>query len=603
MPRTPVSSPGTVVESFPENSVILRDAQSRQWLVLTDPCQIICAWRVEEVVACLREVENAVTSHGLIAAGFVGYEAASAFDSALPVSQDHTGFPLLWFALYPRERSMPLPLVQDDFPLLAWQTIMTREDYRAALERIHHYIAAGDTYQVNFSYRLLAPYSGTAWPLFRQLASSHDPEFGAYLNIGRWEILSLSPELFFRRQGNLLSSLPMKGTIGRGLSAEDDRLQGVKLHNSAKDRAENVMIVDMVRNDLARIADPGSIRVKDMFAVRRYSTLWQMTSTVTARSRASLTDSFAALFPAASITGAPKARTMALIRELETTPRRIYTGAIGFLMPDGRAQFNVAIRTLLYDHHQKMIEYGVGGGITADSSIPGEWEETRVKSLVCRAPLPEFCLIETLRWTGDGGLYLLEEHMRRLRASAEYFAYPCDVKAIERLLVEAVDKLSGPGYKLRMLLDRRGTVRIESAPLPASGGNHLMRLVLAQRPVDRRNPALYHKTTQREVYEQARAAAPQNIDDVLLFNQDGALTETTIANIVVTLDGRQYTPPVCCGLLPGTYRQHLLDIGEIEERCLDIDCLAQADAITLINSVRGRMPACLGDSGCSVIGD
>lgn len=544
-----------------------------------------------------------MTEHGLIAAGFVGYEAASAFDRALLVHHDHTGFPLLWFALYPQARSMPLPLIQDDFSLLAWQETLTQGAYREAFGRIHRYIAAGDTYQVNFSYRLLTPYSGDAWPLFIQLASSHDPEFGAYLNLGRWEILSLSPELFFRLQDDLLTSLPMKGTIGRGLSAEDDHLQGLKLHNSAKDRAENVMIVDMVRNDLARIVDPGSVQVAEMFAVRRYSTLWQMTSTVTGRSRASLTDTFAALFPAASITGAPKARTMALIRALETTPRRIYTGAIGFLMPDGRAQFNVAIRTLLHDHHQNVIEYGVGGGITADSSSSGEWEETRVKSLVCRKPVPEFCLIETLLWTMEGGIALLDEHMMRLQASAEYFAYPCDVRAIERLLAEALDPHSGPGCKVRMLLDRRGTVRIETMPLSDLGGNSLMRLVLAKSPVDRNNAFLYHKTTLREVYEQARAAVPPEVDDVLLYNQDGELTETTIANILITLNGRQYTPPVRCGLLPGTYRQYLLDGGEIEERCLSVNCLAEAEAITLINSVRGRVPARLCEDGYAEICD
>lgn len=546
---------------------------------------------MEEVACCLREVEAAVMNQGLIAAGFVGYEAAGAFDRALAVRSDQTGFPLLWFALYRQARSLPLPPSQGVFPDLSWQSTMTRETYGESLERIHRYIAAGDTYQVNFSYRLLATCSQPAWPLFTHLASSHDPEFGAYLNIGRWEILSLSPELFFHRQGDLLTSLPMKGTIGRGLSAEEDRLQGIRLCNSVKDRAENVMIVDMVRNDLARVAEPGSVRVENLFAVRRYSTLWQMISTVRANVRAPLIEIFAALFPAASITGAPKARTMALINELETTPRRIYTGTIGFLLPNGRAQFNVAIRTLLHDHQCNQIEYGVGGGVTADSSISGEWEETRVKSLVCRKPVADFSLIETMVWTPELGFTLLDAHLRRLLDSAAYFAYPCNPDAVRRCMEEAVASRNGEGCKLRVLLNRLGLVQVEVSPLPAMTSHGPVRLAFADRPIDRNNPFLYHKTTLRAVYEQARADAVPAADDVLFYNHEGELTETTIANIVVTLGGRHFTPPVRCGLLPGTFREHLLALGEIEERYLPVESLARAESITLINSVRGRLQA------------
>jgi para-aminobenzoate synthetase/4-amino-4-deoxychorismate lyase len=481
---------------------------------------------------------------------------------------------------------------EGNLPELSWNATMSREAYRDSLQQIHRYIHAGDTYQVNFSYRLTAPYAGDAWPLFAHLASCHDPEFGAYLNIGRWEIASLSPELFFRREGDQLISIPMKGTIGRGLGSEDDRIQGMRLQTSHKDRAENVMIVDMVRNDLGRIAQPESVRVEELFAVRRYSTLWQMTSTVTAQVHAPLANIFTALFPAASITGAPKARTMALIKELETTPRRIYTGTIGFILPDGRAQFNVAIRTLLHDRYRHIMEYGVGGGIVADSTVTGEWEETRIKSLICTTPSPKFSLIETLLWTPVSGCTLLEEHLRRLRASADYFGYPCDIDMVRRRLAEAVANLSESGFKLRMLLDHQGAVEIETSVLSLPNSRPI-RLALLDRPIDRTNPFLYHKTTVREVYEQARAAAPPGVDDVLLYNQDKELTEATIANIVVTLNGRQYTPPVRCGLLPGTFRQHLLDIGEIEERILPVDCLLQADAITLINSVRGRVSASL----------
>lgn len=570
-----------------EHTALLRDAQTGQWLALTEPQRIISTCNTDEVVTCLHEVEAAVAGQGVIAAGFLTYEAATAFDAALTTHRASSGFPLLWFGLFRQSQVTELPPPIGLRPALAWQSTIDPEAYRQRLQRIHGFIAAGDTYQVNFSYRLRTSLSGDAWPLFTHLASCHDPEFGAYLHLGRWEILSLSPELFFRRDGDQIVSIPMKGTIGRGLNVEDDRAQGLRLHNSHKDRAENVMIVDMVRHDLGRIALPGSVRVEELFAVRRYSTLWQMTSTVTAQVRAPLADVFSALFPAASITGAPKARTMAIIKELETSPRRIYTGAIGFLLPGGRAQFNVAIRTLLHDRHSQTMEYGVGGGIVADSSISDEWEETRIKSLICRAPQPAFHLFETLEWTAEGGYTLLPHHLGRLSASAAHFSYRCNIEDIRTQLATTEANYRGRRHKVKILLDRQGTVRIEETPLPDSKVYPPVRLALAPRPLDDRNVFLYHKTTCRTHYEQALASAPPWADDMIFYNRRGEITETTIANIVVTLGGRRYTPPVLCGLLPGTLRQHLLKTGEIEERILTVDCLDQTESITLINSVRG----------------
>ena len=598
MPQTspcPTTCAGKLLR---EKTALLRDAHTGTWRLLTDVQQVVFTTRIEEVASCLRKIEQRVAEEGLFAAGFVAYEAAPAFDAALATHLGHD-FPLLWFGLYRHCSEVTLSEPEGKMPELAWEPTINQAEYQRCLERIHGFIRAGDTYQVNFSYRLSAPHAGRAWPLFTHLANSHSPEYGAYLNLGRWEILSLSPELFFQQAGGRLTSIPMKGTIGRGLGSIDDRAQGKWLRNSSKNRAENVMIVDMVRNDLGRIALPGTVQVDELFALRRYPSLWQMTSTVSAQVNTSLADIFAALFPAASITGAPKARTMALIKALETSPRRIYTGAIGFLLPDGRAQFNVAIRTLLHDRDRGLLEYGVGGGIVADSSSAGEWEETRVKALACRPPFPAFSLLETLRWTPAEGVYLLDAHLHRLGTSAEYFSYPCDEKAILQLLDETVAEISLPGCKLRLLLDCHGRVRLETAPLPNVVGNRHLRLAPARHPVDQTNPLLYHKTTLRRIYEQARADAPPDVDDVLLYNQRGEITETTMANIVVTLEGRRYTPPVCCGLLPGTMRQHLLARGEIEERPLPLDCLKRAEAITLINSVRGSMSARMVEAGRS----
>ena len=451
--------------SSQKNCVVVFDAQARLWRLLRAPCRVISTARPEEVVACVQEVEAEVSIRGVIAAGFVAYEAAPAFDAALRVQGDSLGFPLVWFALYEQWSEYAFENCECNGISPDWQADIDEAEYQRCISQVQCYINAGDTYQVNYSYRRRAEFSGEGWALFCQLASQHQPEFGAYLHIGDWEVLSLSPELFFTRKGKLITSIPMKGTMARGLSSLDDEAQGKRLQACCKNRAENVMIVDMVRNDLGRIAVPGSVRVDELFALRRYPTLWQMVSSVSGEADASLAEIFAALFPAASITGAPKARTMELIAELESTPRRLYTGSIGFLLPDGRAQFSVAIRTMLYDRLRQRLEYGVGGGIVADSSAVGEWHETQVKTLVCHRHDPEFSLLETMRWTPEEGIFLFEYHLQRLEASARYFNYPYQATTVRKLLMQAVVDWNKGSCKLRLLISRQGQVQIEAAPL------------------------------------------------------------------------------------------------------------------------------------------
>jgi len=573
-----------------ENRVCLRDERTGRWLLFSRPQRVIVARRPDEVGDCLAEVERLVASQGWAAAGFVGYEAAPAFDRALAVQPD-AGFPLLWFGLYPAPTPIRLPPPTAPLPDLNWRATVEETAFRQAIDRVQAYIAAGDTYQVNYTYRLRAPFAGNPWELFAGLAAGHEPPYGGYLATSDWAILSLSPELFFRRQGTMIESIPMKGTIGRGLTVAEDALQGQRLSASGKDRAENVMIVDMVRNDLTRIARPGTVRATELFAVQRYPTLWQMVSTVAAETDASLADTFAALFPPASITGAPKARTMAIINELETAPRRIYTGTLGFVLPDGRAQFNVAIRTLLLDRQRGLAEYGVGGGITADSTAAGEWEETRIKSLICRSRLPDFSLLETLLWAPEAGFLYLAEHLRRLLGSAGYFAYSCTEAQVRQALDAAAAGFGDVSQRVRLLLDRLGRLRIEARSHVPADISRPVRVALAPKPIDERDVFLYHKTTRRQVYEHLRAACGPEVDDVLLYNRHGEVTETTIANIVATIDGRDVTPPVCCGLLAGTCRQHLLASGQVTERVLTVEEIRNLDTFTLINSVRGRYPA------------
>jgi para-aminobenzoate synthetase/4-amino-4-deoxychorismate lyase len=387
----------------------------------------------------------------------------------------------------------------------------------------------------------------------------------------------------------------MKGTAPRGLTLVEDRLLASGLRASEKERAENVMIVDMVRNDLGRIARVGTVRVPRLWETERYPTLWQMTSTVTAETGAPLEEILLALFPSASITGAPKVRTMQIIAELERTPRGIYTGCVGVLGPGRRGWMNVAIRTLVVDRSRALAEYGTGSGIVWDAKAGTEFDECRTKTLVLGGVPPPFALIETLAWTPGRGLLLLERHLRRIADSADYFGYPCDTEAIRERLGQATRGLRG-AHRVRLLLDERGGIEVAVAPLglrsvpmndaPSRRPAGTVSVALAREPVDSRDPFLYHKTTRRQVYDAALAGRP-GFDDVILWNGDGEVTESTIANVVVHDADGYWTPPIVSGLLPGTFRGELLERGAIRERRVTVEELRAAKEVWLVSSVRG----------------
>jgi len=567
------------------NSVVIHDARRRQWLHFCDPKEIISAHRIEEVIPALNTIEKHVANDGLYAAGFIAYEAAPAFDSALAVKEDGA-FPLLWFCLYGKPEEVSLPPIQafhQDSQFL-WRPSVRRDAYEKAIERIKHYIEAGDTYQVNFTFRLRSPFTGDPWPFFVALARAQDASYSAFVNTQAWIVCSASPELFFQLDDIELISRPMKGTAPRGLMLHDDRAQAEWLRHSEKNRAENVMIVDMVRNDIGRIAETGSVHVSRLYEVEKYPTVWQMTSTVRANTEAGLCEILKALFPPASITGAPKPRTMEIIAELEHTPRRIYTGTVGFWTPDRRAQFNVAIRTVLIDKAQGEAEYGVGGGIVWDSVDQMEFEECQTKAKILTQRVPDFSLLESILWTPEEGYFLHPCHLARLADSAAYFSFSVDMDAIHERLDSFARTLPKTAHKVRLLVARDGNITVQSEFL---GGAALQpqHCCLAPEPVDAANPFLYHKTTNRQVYEQALGSCP-GYADVILWNEKGEVTESTIANVVVELDGELYTPPIQCGLLPGTYRAYLLEQGKVKERVIRIEDLAQSPHIYLISSVR-----------------
>jgi len=564
------------------------------WRRYRDPLRVLSASRLCDVLPLLAEVRRQ-TLAGRIAVGWIAYEAAPAFDASLVVRPPGP-VPLAWFALFAAGEDTAAPsITPGSTPFTpSWRGGPTRGIYHGAVRRIHEHIAAGDTYQVNYTYRLRAPWDGDPFERFTALARAQRSRYAAFIDAGRYAVLSASPELCFRLEDDLLTCRPMKGTAPRGMTLVEDRLQAAGLRASEKERAENVMIVDMVRNDLGRIARVGTVRVPRLWETERYPTLWQMTSTVCAETAAPLDEILLALFPSASITGAPKVRTMQIIKEIERTPRGIYTGCVGVLGPGRRGWMNVAIRTLVVDRRKNLAEFGTGSGIVWDARAAAEFDECRTKTLVLGGLPPPFQLVETLAWTPGGGLLLIERHLRRIGDSAEYFGFVCDADAIRLRLAEAARGLRRP-QRVRLLQDESGGIEVTVAPLPLRAVSlsdapprraRTVRVAVAHEPVGRRDLFLYHKTTRRQVYERALAGSP-GFDDVILVNEEGEVTETTIANVVVRDEDGYWTPPVASGLLPGTFRAELLERGAIHERRITLEELREAKEVWLINSVRG----------------
>lgn len=581
------------------NQAIIHWAEEGKWLRFRDPVEVFIAAEPQEVVSILDHIEKEVETKKLYAAGFLAYEAGAAFDPALRF-RSGGDFPLLWFGLFGKAEPFAVPLADvHDVRAPAWQSSATRAEYKTAIQAIKCFIRQGATYQVNYSYRLRAPFDGDALSYFLQIAGGQNIPYAAFVETGRYAVCSFSPELFFSLNGRVISSKPMKGTMPRGIFNRDDRRIARELYLSGKNRAENVMIVDMVRNDIGRIAEKNTVAVSSLYDVEKYDTVWQMTSSVQARTSAALVDIFRALFPPASCTGAPKVNTVKIIADLETSPRRIYTGSIGFMVPGRKAQFNVAIRTLLVDKRRCAAEYGVGGGIVWDSVDEAEYGECAVKAKVVCSPRPDFELLETMLWTpGESlcppaadepasphGYFLLDSHIARMRESAAYFSFPFEEASLKRKLLSLASGLPPAPHRVRLLLDRQGNINCEAKPYAESPDKTEPAACLAKRPVASDNVFLYHKTTNRRVYDQAIALRP-GYDEVILWNEKGEVTEFCAANIIVDLDGQMLTPSVNCGLLPGTYRDWLLKKGAIKEQAIKTDMLRQCRRIYLCNSVR-----------------
>lgn len=557
-----------------------------------------------DTLAEVRGVLDAVQAHSMAGrwcVGYVAYEAAPAFDAALAVHapSDSQG-PLAWFAVY--DQALPWPATDARAAPAAevrvdWNPLLARADFDAAMATLLQAIGQGELYQVNFTTQMQgaltlengASQGSSALALFAALQRAQPSGYAAYIDTGaHGQLLSVSPELFFDWRNRDLLARPMKGTARRGHSPEEDASLAQTLRSSPKERAENVMVVDLLRNDMSRVAEAFSVKVPRLFHTEALATVWQMTSDVQARTRAgtSLADVFGALFPCGSVTGAPKVRAMQMIRQLEPGPRGVYCGALGLVQPGGTATFNVPIRTVTLQGTDARC--GIGSGITADARPEGEWQEWGYKQAFVQRASQAFSLLETMALQ-NGVFRHLDAHLARLQSAAQHFATPWDASRVRACLQALATAHAGGLWRVRLLLDARGAPQAQAYALPPSPDRVLLQL--ADKPlVEAHGEFVRFKTTRRAHYD---AFTPTNaaVFDTILWNPQGEITECTRGNIALELDGRWVTPALHCGLLGGVGRAQALESGRVVEAVVRRDDLARATQIAFVNSLRGWLAA------------
>ncbi len=529
---------------------------------------------------------------GYYLAGFLTYEAGYLMDEALPEPSPGV---LGWFGVFrtvqrfrhQQPKSFPAdPELPREVSVHNLKFQSNVRDYQNAIHRIREHIGRGDVYQINFTAPLTFTFEGTPEALYRQLRHNQPVAYHAVIHLPDRLILSFSPELFFAIDGQRIITRPMKGTHPRGRFWEEDEQYRHLLQQDIKSQAENVMITDLLRNDLGRICQPGSVVVNELCAVERYPTVLQMISQVEGllRPGVQLEAIFRSLFPCGSVTGAPKIRAMQIIREVENQPRGVYTGTIGFLSPDGTARFSVAIRTIELQGKQGRL--GVGGGIVWDSNPDQEYQECLLKARFLTHHTPDFALLETMRW--EDGFPFLPYHLERLTESARYFGFPLNMEGLKSALQQIDRSLHGNGaHRIRLLLHRWGNWTIEVYPLLHS---HFIsnRIALASDPVNSEDRFLYHKTTYRPLFNRYREIADHHqLADILFLNERGEITQGTITNLFLLKNGQWKTPPITSGLLNGVFRRHFINTHSVEECPIFPDDLHTAEAIYIGNALRG----------------
>jgi para-aminobenzoate synthetase/4-amino-4-deoxychorismate lyase len=573
-------------------------------LLYAQPVEFVQCERPEDVAAALEAIEAGL-ARGLHAAGFASYELGYGLNerlrSALPRDR---AVPLLWFGLFEAPESIPADVLDHVFgslpppqPLENVRPCLDSSAHGEQVARILDYLRDGDAYQVNLTFPVDFSYDDDPVTLYAALRTGQPVSHGGIVSFGGATILSVSPELFIQIEDGVITTRPMKGTVMRGATPGLDQNAIAELTSDPKQRAENLMIVDLLRNDIARISEIGSVKVPELFKVETYPTLHTLTSTVTARLKPATTldGLFQAIFPCGSITGAPKLRAMEIIRELEALPRDVYTGAIGAISPTRDLRFNVAIRTATV-FPDGSGRYGVGGGIVADSKPAAEYEECLLKARVLMDLAEDYGLIETLLWSPECGFGRRDLHLDRLERSASALAFALDRDTVEARLDALGSSFDdGAAHRVRIELRRDGRLEVIGPKLAAEPDRPVV-IAVASKRADAGDPFLRHKTTRRALYEGAFAEATQGgADEAILLNRSGYLTEATRSNIFVERDGVLLTPPVRDGLLPGILRQSLLAEGRAVEHRLTLKDLRGADRWYVGNSLRGLREARLAE--------
>ena len=585
---------------FPKNNFVLLetnrfDRDNCRSYLFSNPLKIISCYRLEDVKDAFFELEDFL-SKGYYAAGFISYEAGFSFEENLKGLRLDPGFPLIWFGIYKkpiifrhREKIDLFTNKNLTYSINNLQFNISRKKYVDNIKKIKNFIKRGDTYQVNYTFKYKFNFSGSLPGFYEDLKSKQSVSYSSRIKTSEFSILSLSPELFFRKNKALMEVRPMKGTIDRGRDVDQDRRNIEILSQSLKDRSENVMIVDLLRNDLGRISRAGTVTTERLFEVERYETLLQMISIVKAKLKknVSLYELFRAIFPSGSVTGAPKINTMKIINSLEKEPRRVYTGSVGFFAPNGDAVFNVAIRTVLINNKTKKGEMGIGSGIVIDSEPYKEFEECKLKADFVTKKKTDLKLIETILWQPDKSYFLLKEHIDRLSSSCEYFNFKFDKKYIRRMLKGLENEFKNRSdYRVRLLLGSDGNVKSSFSRI--SNNAVVQKVRFSDKRVSSRHVFLYHKTTDRELYnKEHKKWKKKGYFDIIFTNEKNQITEGAISNIIIKKGKTYYTPPVESGLLNGVFRKSLLKKIPLKEKVLYKKDVLCANEVYMVNSVRG----------------
>ncbi len=555
------------------------------FLLFDNPIHELETYDLENVFSNLVEVDKFVKS-GFYVAGFLSYEAGGAFFKFEEnTNKKPNNLPLLWFGIFRKPKIIEIPKPTQNYRIYNLKPNITFQEYSESIDKIKYYIREGYTYQVNFTFKVKFSFEGDPFEMFlnlRKLQPSKNSRFVKYNDVF---ILSHSPELFFKTKNNQIETKPMKGTISRGRTYEEDKKRIKELFFSEKDRAENVMIVDLMRNDLGIISEFGSVKVKDLFKIEKYPTVFQMVSTIksTLKRNMEFSEIIKETFPGGSITGAPKKKTIEIISKLEKEPREIYTGSIGFITPKGYSEFNIAIRSPVILGNKG--EMGIGSGITWDSETEKEYNESLLKSnFLISKPKDEFKLIETMLLR-NGKIYLLKYHLERLIKSAKYFDFKLPKNLKTQLQKLENDNKIGK-FKVRLLLGKDGKIEIEKTSLEKTP--RIGYISIAKEKVRSDDIFLYHKTTKRELYNKYLELAKSNgLVDFIFTNEKGEITEGCIHNIILKIGDELITPFRYSGLLRGIMLKYLKIKYKIKEKVIYLEELKKADKIYLCNSVTG----------------